>query len=81
MTPNDEQAVAAALGSGKLAGYGADVSETEPMAADSPLLGAPNCIVTPHIAWASKEARGRLIGAAVENVRAFLRGERKNRVD
>ena len=77
----DEQAVAAALRSGKLAGYGADVSETEPMAADSPLLGAPNCIVTPHIAWASREARGRLIGAAVENVRAFLRGERKNRVD
>lgn len=77
----DERAVAAALRSGKLAGYGADVSETEPMAADSPLLGAPNCIVTPHIAWASREARGRLIGAAVENVRAFLRGERKNRVD
>lgn len=77
----DEQAVTEALKSGKLGGYGADVSESEPMAADSPLLGAPNCIVTPHIAWASKEARGRLINAAVENVRAFLRGERKNRVD
>ncbi len=77
----DEKAVLEGLKTGKLAAYGADVSEKEPMAPDSPLLGAPNCILTPHIAWASQAARGRLIDLAVENVRAFLRGEKRNRVE
>ena len=76
----DEKAVRAALDAGRLACYAADVIEEEPMAADSPLLGAPNCILTPHIAWAPKETRSRLIEIAAENFAAFLRGERLNRI-
>ena len=77
----DEQAVADALKEGKLAGYAADVVGREPMAADSPLLGAPRCILTPHIAWASHAARGRLMDVAIGNVFAFCEGKRQNRVE
>ena len=77
----DEQAVADALQSGKLAGYGADVVSKEPIAADNPLLTAPNCYLTPHIAWAPKEARLRLHHIAAENLRAFLDGTPQNVVN
>ena len=76
----DEAAARAALDAGKLACYAADVSLEEPMSASSPLLGAPNCIITPHIAWAPKETRNRLIRIAGENIAAFLRGESLNRI-
>jgi glycerate dehydrogenase len=61
-----------ALESGRLAGAALDVLTKEPMDASNPLLGAPNCLITPHIAWASIEARQRLMGITVENVRTFL---------
>ena len=77
----DEQAVADALRDGKLAGFAADVVSREPMAADSPLLGVPGCILTPHIAWASHAARGRLMDVAIGNVFAFCDGKRQNRVE
>lgn len=70
----DEQAVAGALNSGQLAGAGLDVLSVEPPKADNPLLAAKNCIVTPHIAWATRAARARLMNIAVENIRAFLAG-------
>lgn len=77
----DEAAVAEALRSGKLAYYGADVVSREPIAADNPLLTAPHCYLTPHIAWAPKETRLRLHHIAVENLRAFLRGSPQNVVN
>lgn len=77
----DEAAVAAALQSGKLAYYGADVVSKEPILAENPLLTAPNCILTPHIAWAPKETRIRLHAIAVENLRAFLNGTPQNVVN
>lgn len=67
-----------ALKSNKLSGAAVDVISTEPMSKDSLLLGIPNLIITPHIAWASHEARSRLMYVAVENVRAFLKGEPTN---
>jgi glycerate dehydrogenase len=73
--------VAAALRSGKLSWYGADVAEVEPMSADNPLLGLPNAILTPHIAWATKEARARLLEISVSNLRAFLDGKPQNVVN
>ena len=77
----DEAAVARALNEGYLAGCGVDVLSTEPPKADNPLLTSKNCIITPHIAWAATEARSRLIGIVAENVQAFLRGTRHNRVE
>ena len=77
----DETAVANALQSGRLGGLGADVLSTEPPEASNPLLTAPNCYLTAHNAWASFEARRRLIEIAVENLRAFQRGERLNVVN
>ena len=74
----DETAMVEALNSGKLAGAALDVISSEPMAKDSPLFGAKNLIVTPHIAWASKEARERLMGIAVSNVKAYLDGKPRN---
>ncbi|MCD8376184.1 MAG: D-2-hydroxyacid dehydrogenase, partial [Oscillospiraceae bacterium] len=76
----EEGAVSAALRAGRLGGFGADVSAVEPMAPDCPLLDAPNCVMTPHIAWASLAARQRLMAQAEENLAAFLRGEARNRV-
>lgn len=76
----DEQAVAAALHAGRLAAFCADVLSTEPPAADNPLLTAPRCYLTPHIAWATREARQRLIHTAIGNLRAFAEGHPVNRV-
>ena len=69
-----------ALLSGKVAAAAVDVVSTEPIREDNPLLGLENCLITPHIAWASKEARQRLMDVAVENVAAFLKGEPINNV-
>ena len=76
----DEAAVATALKEGRLGGFGADVLSSEPPAADNPLLSAPNAFITPHIAWATREARERLMDIAVGNVKAFLKGEQRNAV-
>lgn len=77
----DEQAVADALTAGKLAGAAVDVVTEEPMKVYNPLLTAPNCIITPHIAWAPRESRQRLLDCCVENIRAFLRGKPQNVVN
>jgi len=74
----DEAALADALRAGRLAGAAVDVLASEPPPADHPLLRAPNCVVTPHIAWASLPARRRLMAVTVENVRAFLAGAARN---
>lgn len=71
----DEQAVADALNGGRLAAFGADVLSQEPPRGDNPLLSARNCFLTPHIAWATLEARKRLMSTATENVRQFIAGE------
>lgn len=77
----DEQAVAQALKSGKLAYAGIDVLETEPMDRDCPLCGIDNCIITPHIAWAPMETRIRLMGIVCDNIRAYLSGAPVNVVN
>ena len=77
----DEQALADALHSGKVAGAGLDVLKNEPPKKDCPLLTAPNCYITPHIAWAPKESRQRLMNVTVENLRQFLAGTPVNVVD
>ena len=76
-----EQDLADALNRGQIAGAAVDVLSTEPPAANNPLLSAKNCIVTPHIAWATREARARLMQTAVENVAAFMAGKPKNVVN
>ena len=73
-----EKDLADCLNSGGIAGYAADVLLKEPMAADNPLLGAKNCIITPHIAWAPYETRKRLQGIAEENLKAWLAGKPVN---
>lgn len=67
-----------ALNSGKVAGAAVDVVSTEPIEMDNPLLSVKNCIITPHIAWAPKESRQRLMDIAVDNLEAFIKGEPKN---
>ena len=74
----DEQAVAEALAADRLMAYCADVLSTEPPAADNPLLTAPRCFLTPHIAWATREARQRLIAIATANLKAFIDGKPVN---
>mgnify|MGYP002624527935 FL=1 len=74
----DDAAVAQALKGGHLGAYCADVLSEEPSKADNPLLSAPRCHLTPHIGWASSEARNRLIHIAAENLRTFIEGHPQN---
>ena len=76
----DDQAVANALQEGRLGAFCADVLTTEPPASNNPLLSQPNAFITPHIAWASTEARVRLIQIATDNVRAFINCKTQNAV-
>jgi glycerate dehydrogenase len=76
-----EQDLADALNEGRLAGAGLDVLSVEPPPATNPLLQARNCLITPHIAWASRESRSRLMDLAVENFAAFLNGTPRNVVN
>jgi glycerate dehydrogenase len=77
----DERALADALMNGSIAGAGIDVVELEPPRSESLLYQAPNCYITPHIAWATKAARSRLLNTAVENIRQFLAGIPQNVVN
>lgn len=77
----DEAALAAALNASRIAGAGLDVLSVEPPPAANPLLQAANCVITPHIAWATRAARERLMATAAANVRAFLAGEPRNLVN
>ena len=74
----DERALADALNHDRIAGAGIDVLASEPPKADNPLLGAKNCTVTPHIAWATKAARQRLLDVVAANIEAFLKGRPQN---
>lgn len=74
----DERALRDALDSGKLSCACLDVLSAEPMRADNPLLGAKNCLITPHIAWVPYETRCRLIAVGADNLRAFLKGTPQN---
>lgn len=76
----DEQALADALKAGQIYAAGVDVLTEEPPRKGSPLIGCPHCYITPHIAWASKAARSRLLDIAAANIKAFLEGEERNRV-
>lgn len=77
----DEHALVDALESGKLRAAAVDVVSTEPMHPDNPLLNAPNCIITPHIAWAPVESRQRLLNTVVDNIRCYLEGRPQNVVN
>ncbi|MBP5359319.1 MAG: D-2-hydroxyacid dehydrogenase [Treponema sp.] len=74
----DEIAVRHALEDKTIAGFACDVVSEEPMKYDNPLFGAPNCLITPHIAWAATETRQRLLNVVVDNLRSFINGSPKN---
>jgi Lactate dehydrogenase and related dehydrogenases len=74
----NERDVRNALDNGTISGYACDVLSDEPMKADCPLLGAPNCLITPHIAWAPKETRIRLMDIALKNLECYLAGTPQN---
>lgn len=76
-----EADLAAALDAGRIAGAGLDVLSSEPPPANNPLVSAKNCLITPHIAWATREARERLLGIAVANIHAFLAGHPRHVVN
>ena len=76
-----EQDLADALNSGKVAAAGLDVVSTEPIRSDTPLLHARNCIITPHISWAPRESRQRIMDMTVENIKGFLSGNLQNVVN
>jgi glycerate dehydrogenase len=76
----DETALAQALQAGAIVGAGLDVLVKEPPASENPLLSAPNCVITPHLAWATRAARARLLETAVANLKAFIAGTPQNRV-
>lgn len=76
----DEKALAEALDSGRIHAAGLDVLSSEPPAADNPLLTARNCFITPHLGWATKEARERLLHIAADNLRGFIAGDIRNNV-
>ena len=77
----NEQDLSDALNQGKVAGAAVDVVSSEPISNDNPLLKAKNCIITPHIAWAPKESRSRLLNTAVDNLQAFINGTPTNVVN
>ena len=77
----DEAAVAAALCSGKLRGAAMDVVSEEPISPDNPLLTAPNCVITPHMAWAPVETRQRILDTTVQSIRGYLNGNPQNVVN
>ena len=74
----NEMDVLQALKNGKLSGAGLDVLSQEPPPVDHPLLRAPNCLITPHVAWATQAARQRLLDEVIQNIEAFRRGEDRN---
>jgi glycerate dehydrogenase len=76
-----EEDLASALNSGKVAGAALDVVSSEPIKADNPLLTAKNCIITPHISWAPRESRLRLLNLAIDNLQKFIDGQPVNVVN
>lgn len=76
-----EKDLAAALKSGKIAAAALDVVSTEPISSDNPLIGLNNCLITPHISWATREARQRIMQTTADNIRSFIEGKAQNVVN